>query len=267
MSIDLRARTATDALARATERDVDVPLMLDQLHQRHQHRGGLRHDGRVRLRSIALVAAAAVVLVLALLRGSWHPTAAVPAAPHLLPSAARSAFQFAAPFTAVRPPGWSDSLEPKVEVAIESPTGPYVKVVMSPSPLGTPTSPAPARLTAASVAAWLAARPELEPTTAVRTVVSGLPAWRVDLALRPGAATRDSCDGSGDGCLALFRVPGVTEPLGVAAESVGRAFFVQLPDGRIVGITTFGTWQDCLPTIEFATQPVIQSINFTAVHA
>ncbi len=259
MSIETRARAAADSLNRATDRDLEVRHMLDELH----HRRGRR---TVRF-TVAAAAAVALVLGFGALRWSvWHPGATAPAATQPSPKASGTSFPLAVPFTAVRPDGWSHYIESNVMVTIDAPAGPYVEVVMNPAPIPTSASPVPQTLTAASIAVWLAARPELEPTTAVRTTVAGLPAWQVDLKLRPGVSGTATCDGQNENCLALFHVPGLNGPLGVVTGSVGRAIVVQLPDGRIIGIAEGGSGTNSLPTILAATQPVVDSLSFTSIH-
>lgn len=259
MSIETRARAAADSLSRATERDLEVRHMLDELH----HRRGRRTV----LYAVAAAAAVALVLGFGALRWSvWHPGASAPAATRPTRTASGTDFPLAVPFTAVPPDGWSHSIESNVMVTIDSPTGPYVEVVMDPTPIPTVASPVPQTLTAASIAVWLAARPELEPTTAVRTTVSGLLAWQVDLKLRPGVSGTQTCDGQNENCLALFHVPGLNGPLGVGTGGEGRAIVVQLPDGRIIGIAEGITGASPLSTILAATQPVVDSISFTSIH-
>lgn len=255
MSLDLRGRAAADAVHRATRQDVDVHARLDQLHQHHRRRIG----GYVAV-------AAAVVLALclgALTWSTWHPHASAPSVTQPSPTIVREDFALTVPFTAVRPDGWTQVVEKGVIAVLNSPKGPYLEVVINPSPVATGGSPAPPTLTAESLSRWIAARRELEPTTAVRTTLAGLPAWRVDVKLRPGFPATATCDGTTDTCLPLVRAAGIADPLGVVPGSAGRVFVVQLPDGRIVGVAAGGSTRNALPEILAAVQPILNSLSFS----
>jgi hypothetical protein len=249
MTVDSRARSAADALNQATLHDLEVRVMLNRLHDRKKPR-------RAKY-VVAFAAVVALVMGIGVLRLTvWQPHSSNHTAGRVA-----TPFALTVPFTAVVPTGWSTELVGNALAAIESPAGPYVEVVVDPVPAATAASPAPKTLTAQSFAAWFAARPEVEPTKVVATTVAGLPAWQVDLKLRPGAALTASCEGGGD-CVPLVRVAGVSAPLGLGVDASGRAIVVQLPNGHLIGIAE-GVTNSTVPLSAFlsAVQPVVQSID------
>lgn len=254
MTVDSRARSAAAALNQTTLSDLEVRVMLDELHTRLGDRRKPRRAKYV----VAFATVVALVMGIGVLRLTvWQPRSSNHTAGRVA-----SSFALTVPFTAVVPTGWSTEFVGNALAAIESPAGPYVEVVVDPVPVPTASSPAPKTLTAQSFAAWIAARPELEPTKVVATTVSGLRAWQVDLKLRAGAALTASCEGGAD-CVPLVRVAGVPGPLGLAVDGSGRAIVVQLPNGHLIGIAE-GVTNSTVPlsVILSAVQPVIHSISF-----
>ena len=181
-----------------------------------------------------------------------------------------TAFALAVPFTADVPKTWTQTRHPGVSVILSSPEGPYVGVGIDPTPIAEPTvkgvaaDPIPAKLTAESLAGWVAKLPYLEPTTVVATTFSGLPAWRLDVRLKDTASATATCDYDTHPCIPMLALPKVTLPLGASHGGVGRVFFVQMPNGRIVGVQASGAAADNLEGLLTATQPVLDSIKLNA---
>ncbi len=254
MTVELRARSAADALRDATRQDVDVRAGLAQMRRRNTRRIGVY---------VAVATAAAVILGLAVLTWTtWHPRASAPITNQ--PTVVRTSFPLAVPFVAVRPDGWTQIVKRDVLVVLNSPNGPFLAVFIDATPLPTAGSPAPTTLTARSFAGWIAARQELVPTTVVQTKLAGLPAWQVDVKLRAGVPATATCDGVTDKCLPLFRVAGITDPLGVVPGSAGRVYVVQLSNGRVLFVAAGGSTRNRLPEVLAAVQPIIDSLSFGA---
>ena len=251
MTVELRARSAADAVRDAARQDVDVRAGLALVRRRNTRRIGVY---------VAVATAVAVILGLGVFSWTtWHPRASAPITNQ--PTVVRTTFPLKVPVFAVRPDGWTQIVKRDVFAVLNSPGGPFLAVIIDPTPLAIAGSPAPATLTAQSLAGWIAGRPELEPTTVVRTTVAGFPAWQVDTKLRTGVPARATCDGLTDQCLPLLRVAGIDDPLGLVPGSAGRVLVLQLPNGRIVAVAAGGSARNGLPEVLSAVQPVIDSLK------
>jgi len=229
-------------------------------------------------RRVPLVVGAAAVAVLATACSSsgGTPSGSPTSPPAATPSSSvtnapvHTAFALAVPFTAEVPTTWTQTRHPGVSVIVSSPEGPYVGVGIDPTPIAGPAikggaaDPIPTKLTAQSLADWVAKLPYLEPSTVIATTFSGLPAWRVDVRLKDSASATATCDYDTHPCIPMIALPTVTLPLGPSHGAVGRVFFVQMPNGRIVGVQASGAAADNLDGLLAATQPVLDSIKLNA---
>jgi hypothetical protein len=251
VTLDDRARRATDGLLAATRSDVSVPVAMDRLLY-----------GRASLARMTLSAFAVLSLVIAslgVLRWSTeHPPASSPAAATASPT---THIALAVPFSVVLPPGWSRQVHGNAQAVFYGRDGSYLEVVMDPSP-ATSTSAAPRPLTAESLARWIAARPDLRGNPPVKSTVAAQRAWQVDLVFGPDARPSATCDGPNLDCLPLIRVPGVPLPLGLADGSAGRITFVQLKSGRLIALIAGGDSRHHIEENVAAVQPVVDSITF-----
>ena len=263
MTVDARGRSAADSLLHATHTDLEARVMLGHLHE--------TRTTWVRSRTVALTVLVALVFIIATF--GWvavRPHASAPPISQVPHHAQNRAFALAVPFTADLPDGWWEGGHPGVTATLNSPTTPFVEVVIDPHPIrvvgaaGGAADPTPVSLSAQSLAGWMANLPYLEPTSVVPTTLSGLPAWQVDIRLRVAATATQQCDNGSEGCMPMIRVPSVALPLGPSHGGVARVIFVAMPDGRIVGVVASGAAADNLTGLLADTQPILDSIKFDA---
>jgi hypothetical protein len=266
MSVQARGRSAANSLLNATHTELEIQVMLEHLHE--------ARTPRVSSRAVALTVLVAIGFIIATF--GWaavRPHASAPASPptsSATDATVHTSFALAVPFTADVPKSWTQAGHPGISTIIASPGGPYVGVGIDPTPIaghttkGAPADPVPAKLTAQSLADWVAKRPYLQPTNVVATTLSGLPAWRVDVRLKDTASATATCDYNTDSCVPMIALPTLKLPLGPSHGAVGRIFFVQMPNGRIVGVNVSGAGADNLDGLLAATQPVIDSIQLNA---
>jgi len=251
VNLDDRARMATDGLLAAARDDVSVPVALDRLRQ-----------GRTSPTRAALAAVTVLSLVVAsfgVLRWSTeHVRASPPAAVAPSPT---THIALAVPFSVVLPTGWSRQVYGNAKAVLSGRDGSYLEVVMDPSP-ATPATATPQKLTAESLARWIAARSELAGNPPVKTTVAGQLAWQVDLVFGPDARPSATCDGPNVDCLPLIRVPGFPLPLGLADSTAGRTTIIQLSNGRLIALTAGGDSNHHMEEVVASVQPVIDSITF-----
>jgi hypothetical protein len=251
MTLDERARRATDELLVATRGDVNVRVALDRLqHGRHS----LARATLAGLAVLVLLAAAFGVV-------QWSTEHMRSSSPAVVAPTATTHVALAVPFSVVLPPGWSKQVHGNAQAVLYGRDGSYLEVVMDPSPAA-PGSAAPKLLTAESLARWIAARPDLVEKSPVTTTVAGQPAWQIDLVFSPVAAPSATCDGPTLDCLPLIRVPGVPLPLGLADSTAGRITIIQLASGRLMAVSAGGDSQHHLEEVVAAVQPVMDSLTF-----
>ena len=289
MTLDSAGRSAAAALHQAIRQDLEVHAMLDQL----------QHDSR-RTKSIevaALIGAAALLVALgwvylgpgdeattipggtvfgasatavdlAACGGVQDPCAAVAAGSYLLP--------LEVPFTATLPAGVdikgqiesTDRGRVALDVDVVSSTGAGLSVVMDPEgskPVEGRNPDPTAGTTAESMATWLASQAYLDPTAAVTTTVSGLPAWQVDVRLRDDAPATSTCQPSIGECIPMVLLPFGTNATGIAHGQVGRMIFVQAAADRVIWVYSWdggGDSANDLNAVLALTQPIIDSIEF-----
>jgi hypothetical protein len=117
--------------------------------------------------------------------------------------------------------------------------------------------------TAQTMARWLAARPFLLSSPVTQTTLSGLPAWQVDVRLKPGQRTIAHCGYyAQDACLPLMLMDiSGSHTVGIWGDGRIRWTFVDLPTG---GTTAVWTWNfDNNPHGFAPGQPLIDSIRFS----
>jgi len=119
--------------------------------------------------------------------------------------------------------------------------------------------------TAEELAGWLAARPYLRRTAASRTLVADLPAYAVDVELRPGAEATATCQPDIADCVPMVLLPFGDNATGIAHGQVGRMVFVDLPGGTTALVYLWdggGATAGDLAAIVDELQPVVDSIRF-----
>ena len=101
----------------------------------------------------------------------------------------------------------------------------------------TAAPPGPPELTTRELASWVAGRKFLDSTPVVRTAVDGLPAWQVDVALRPGAlrTVRGWCN-EHEPCRALLKLTTGSWETGPWRTMLSRYTFVDVPGPGTVAI-------------------------------
>jgi hypothetical protein len=117
--------------------------------------------------------------------------------------------------------------------------------------------------TAESIARWLAARPFLVSSPVTQTTLSRLPAWQVDVRLKPDQHTITHCGyNAQDACLPLMLMDiSGSRTVGIWGDGQIRWTFVDLPNG---GTTAVWTWNfDNNPHGFAPGQPLIDSIRFS----
>ncbi|HYO18190.1 MAG TPA: hypothetical protein VES02_05935 [Dermatophilaceae bacterium] len=278
MTVDSAGRSAAAALHRATDKDLEVHTMLDQLqHDSRRNKG---------IELAALVGAAALLVAVGwmFLRPADEATAIpggavfgasatavdlgkcctdVAAGDYLLP--------LEVPFTVSIPAGWSlggqeESTERGrvwLDVDLRSPADTGVFVVMDPQG-SLPTEgrvPDPsAGTTADSMATWLAQRPYLKTTDVVSTTVSDLPAWQVDVQLRDNVKPTMTCQPNILDCMPMVLLPFGENATGITNGQRGRMIFVEIPGDRVIWV--YATGAGDLNTILDQAQPIIDSLDF-----
>ena len=108
---------------------------------------------------------------------------------------------------------------------------------------------------AQSVATWLAHRPFAVPTTPTRTSVGGLTAYRVEVALKPGAPLL----GTHDANPAAPTFVGTNTQMGAWGNLRARYTLVDVPGA---GLTVIWSWTLDNPTALAGNQAFIDSISF-----
>jgi len=260
MSLDARGRSAAQELHRSTRSELEVRAMLDTLHRTSDRRTGPRV-------AVAVALVAVVLAVVALSWSAWHPRASVPPVnPSPTPSAtspSATSLGLSEPATAVPPPGWTLVSTPDL-AAVTSLDHYFVEVLVGPTPVGTAKDPAPSPLTAQSLAAWVSTHSGLVRSAVVPTTIGGRPAYQVDLRQAAGAAKGTVCDPANRDCVPLVRLPSHQLPFGVAGGTVGRAYVLTLPSGRIAIVAAGASGDDRIGALVNATQPLLDSIAFPA---
>jgi len=262
MSLDARARQASNALVTAVSEDMEVHVMLRELQNDERPATSSR-----RRTVTGVVAAAAVVGALAVgvvvlkpSTSSAPPVApATSASPTPLPQNILRTTELPAAVAAVVPRDW-DVREYVGGVDFQSPDGPGVSLVMDPTPFG---AGKPTTLTAESFARWVASRPYLTPTTAVPVTVSGYPSWQVDVRLKDSATATEVCQPVILDCIQMIKMPFTDRPTGIANAQVGRMIFVQYP-GRILWFYQWdggGDTADDLPGVVGVLKPVVDTLR------
>jgi hypothetical protein len=265
MSLDTRGRSAAQELLRSTRSDLEARPMLDTLHRTSDRRTGTRV-------AVAVALVAVLLGVVALSWSAWHPggstpptvTTPTPSATAPSPtSPSATSLGLSEPATAVPPPGWTLTSTPDLAV-VTSLDHYFVEVLVGPTPIGTSADPAPSLLTAQSLAAWVSTHSGIVPTTVVRTTIGGLPAFQVDLRQAAGAPKGTVCDPANRDCVPLVRLASHPLPFGVVGGTVGRAYILTLPSGRIAVVAAGAGGDDRIGALVNATQPVLDSLQFPA---
>lgn len=117
---------------------------------------------------------------------------------------------------------------------------------------------------ASELAHWVAHRPFVKPTTAERTQVDGLPAWRVDVEVRAGGEWRydDSCNDVTVYCKPLLHQPygGMGRETGPWRGMVSRYTFVDVPGQKPLVIWSWTKEPDAAEALE-ANADLVRTID------
>ena len=260
MSLDTRGRSAAQELLRSTRSDLEARTMLDTLHRGSDRRTGPRV-------AVVAVLVAVVLAVGALSWSAWHPGGSTPPAVTTPTPTATSpspaSLGLSEPATAVPPPGWTLVSTPDLAV-VTSLDHYFVEVLVSPTPIGTSKDPAQSPQTAQSLAAWVSTHSGLVRTAVVPTTIGGRPAFQVDLRQATGAPRGTVCDPANRDCVPLVRLASHQLPFGVVGGTVGRAYMVTLPSGRIAVVAAGAGGDDRIDALVKATQPLLDSLAFPA---
>jgi hypothetical protein len=165
------------------------------------------------------------------------------------------------------PLGWSSTSYDAASADFFSDSKGYGVSVLEDVVAATPSShlrpgPTSGGIDAHSVARWLASRPFLVASPVTRTMLSGLPAWQVDVRLKPGPSSAARCTRGGSlPCIPLLLMePSRPRAAGIWGSERIRWILLDLAGG---GITAVSTWDftDRLDMLSPA-QPLIASIQF-----
>ena len=215
MTLDELAQVATRDLAAATGRGLNPDAMLARLHRARRRRTGVVSVAAAAVLAVAVAGVGAAVGRDGAAPSPRPPAVSVPAPSSESPSddpctaplvtclgggAVRVAL--VDPVVLVAPPNFEDvptvfSRRDLQTGRTDTPDHTGVTVLERVVPVRNDANWTPdlaAGATPRSVATWLAHRPFLRSTTAVRVRVSGRPAWRVRTVLRDGAALNGSTD-------------------------------------------------------------------------
>ena len=245
MSIEQIARRAGAATRAAVQQEVDVEAGLATFHATRMR----RRRTRLAAGCVAAAAAVAVVIGLSSLPGSTSDRSVPPTTPGrqcietssvrctsggeyvvegVVPYAFRlPQYGFSRTLGRARAPHAIDIYQAGVRAGVTVLDGAY------------PVTKDRTAMSAADLARWVAAHKLLKAWPPERTVVGGLPAWRVDVRVPRGRdlPVASWCNGLENDCLALLRAgAGNDWESGPWRGMLSRYLFVQGPQGQTVAI-------------------------------